>query len=155
MVVGAAVVAGALFPDGELAARAAVMAVVVGVYSAKVADPRAVLGVTGVAMLVYVGFLVNDLGELTLRGGTWPFLIPLGFAAVLGWGQHWLRARPPGAGRFDGDGAGLAQPAPDVGTPTTGGSRFRGRQRPPRARLSRARRRSRTPAKARETQGTA
>ena len=51
-------------------------------------DLRAVVGVTGVAMQVYVGFLVNDLGELALRSDTWPYLIPLGFAAALGWGQH-------------------------------------------------------------------
>ncbi|MEV0136733.1 hypothetical protein AB0H83_50950 [Dactylosporangium sp. NPDC050688] len=90
-VVTTTVVAGALFPDGETAARAAVMAVTIGVYASKVADLRAVLGVTGVAALLFVGFLVNDLGELALRDGTWPYLVPLGLAAVLGCGRRRLR----------------------------------------------------------------
>ena len=43
-------------------------------------------------MLLFVGFLVNDLGELTLHNDTWPYLIPLGGAAALGYGTRWIRA---------------------------------------------------------------
>lgn len=114
---------------------------------------RAVLGVAGVAMLIYVGFLVNDLGELTLHSDTWPYLLPLGLAAVLGWSQRWMRARPPRTAHADGD---LPQSTPYVAAPTTDGSRLRGGQRRPRARLSSTRRRNRRPAaKAREAQGSA
>ncbi|GAB3844336.1 hypothetical protein ACFPIJ_51790 [Dactylosporangium cerinum] len=141
-VVGAAVAAAALFPDGDPPGRVLVLAVAVGIYAAKVRDPWAILSVTGIAMLTFIGFLVNDFGELTLRNDTWPYLLPIGFAALLGWGQHWMRAAPPRGGHPDGEDRDLPQPDPDTSTPATGDTRRPAVQHPRRTVTARIRRRA-------------
>lgn len=98
--VGAALVAGALFPGSDTAARAAVMSVMIGVFAATVADLVAVLAVAVVAALLFVGFLVNESGVLALPGDTWRDLVPLGAAAVLG--CAWRRIGGGDRGTHDG-----------------------------------------------------
>ncbi len=77
----------------DVAARAVVMAVVAGVAATLIADWRACLGVTVFAALVFVGFLAHRYGDLTGDDSAWPYTILIGFAAVLGRGQRWMRGR--------------------------------------------------------------
>ncbi|MBQ1022747.1 hypothetical protein [Micromonospora sp. C95] len=54
--VGAALAAAAVFEVGELPARVMVIAAVVGMFAARVADLRAVAVVTVLAAAIFVGF---------------------------------------------------------------------------------------------------
>jgi hypothetical protein len=79
-----------LFP--EVNARLAVVAVVVGGYAAAVADSRASLATAGIGFLIFDGFLLNRLGELTWNGKTsvWHLII---FALAVGFGLARRRVR--------------------------------------------------------------
>jgi hypothetical protein len=76
-VLAAAFVAAALFPDDEVGGRVVVMAIMVGVYAAMVAELKAVVVVTGLAGLVFIGCVLLLLG------------------AVLGRAQRWMRSPRP------------------------------------------------------------
>ncbi|MEU5562599.1 hypothetical protein [Micromonospora musae] len=101
LVVGATLLAAALFPSGELPGRLAVVALTVGGYAALVPGLRALAGVTVLAVACFVGFLVNRFGELTgVSAQVWAYSAVIGFAALLGTGCRWARTlvRPAGAG---------------------------------------------------------
>ncbi|WP_446218110.1 hypothetical protein [Micromonospora sp. IBHARD004] len=90
--VGAVLLAAAVFPPVDLAARALLVAVAAGAYAALVADLRAVAAVTALAMATFVGFLAHRFGELTGGGDAWTYAALIAFAAVLGAGYRRLRA---------------------------------------------------------------
>jgi hypothetical protein len=92
-VVLSAILAAAVYPPNVVEGRAVIMAVVVGVYAAKVAEMRVVLGVVGASMLLFAWFLVNGFGEFTTPGlGAAGYLFLIAFAAMLGRGHRWTRA---------------------------------------------------------------
>lgn len=94
VMVAAAFLAAALFPPDAIPARLVVLAVVVGVFAAVVPDIRAALGVAGLSVLVFTGFLANHYGELTTRDGdVWWYALLIGSAATIGTGLRWIRAR--------------------------------------------------------------
>ncbi|ATO15252.1 hypothetical protein CO540_16575 [Micromonospora sp. WMMA2032] len=92
LVVGAALVAAAVFAPGELPGRVLLIAGVVGGYAAVVADLRAVAAVTALGAATFVGFLANRYGELTGAGDAWSHAVLIGFAAVLGTGYRYVRS---------------------------------------------------------------
>ncbi|WBB78486.1 hypothetical protein O7606_19970 [Micromonospora sp. WMMD882] len=103
----AALLAAAVFPPSESPGRMAVMAVAAGVFASVVADLRAVAAVTGLGMAMFVGFLANQLGDLTATAEAWSYAVVIGFTGVLGSGYRFMR-RIPGAAREEPDrGAGL------------------------------------------------
>jgi hypothetical protein len=81
--------AAALFPTVD--ARLVVMAVAVGGCASRL-DARAGFAVGGLAYLVFDGFLLNGLGELTWDGttGLWHLAV-FTLAVVVGLGQQWVR----------------------------------------------------------------
>jgi hypothetical protein len=92
-VVLSATVAAVVYPPNAVAARAVIMAFVVGVYAAKVAQLGATLGVAGASMLLFTWFLANGAGEFPTPGrDTLGYLFLIAFATVLGRGQRWMRA---------------------------------------------------------------
>ncbi|WP_330468305.1 hypothetical protein [Micromonospora zamorensis] len=97
VLIGAALLAGALFSPAELPARTLVMSVVAGAYAAVVADLRAVVAVTGLGVATFVGFLANRFGDLSAGGDAWSYAVVIAFAATLGAGYRWLRSVPPAA----------------------------------------------------------
>ncbi|MET7831416.1 hypothetical protein [Micromonospora sediminicola] len=92
LVVGAALVAAAVFTPGELPGRVLLIAGAVGAYAAVVADLRAVAAVTALGAATFVGFLANRYGELTGSGAAWSHAVLIGFAAVLGAGYRHIRS---------------------------------------------------------------
>jgi len=82
----------ALVAPGDLAGRAAAMAMAVGVLAAVLVDWRASTGVTVVAALIFVGFLAHRDGDLTGSASAWPYTTAIGFALVLGRGARWIRS---------------------------------------------------------------
>jgi hypothetical protein len=80
----------ALFGPGDLAGRAAAMAVAVGVLAAVLVDWRASAGVAVVAALIFVGFLAHRDGDLTGSATAWPYAAVIGLALVLGCGGRWV-----------------------------------------------------------------
>ncbi|RKN41101.1 hypothetical protein [Micromonospora endolithica] len=86
--IGAAVLSTVIFPPADQAGRLLLVAIVVGVFAARVADLRAVGAVTALAMATFVGFLVNRFGDLTGSAEGWALASVIGFAAVLGLGFH-------------------------------------------------------------------
>ncbi|MEV4656035.1 hypothetical protein [Micromonospora sp. NPDC049301] len=92
VMIGAALLAGALFSPVELPARTLVMSVAAGAYAAVVADLRAVAAVTGLGMATFVGFLVHRFGDLTAGADAWSYAVVIAFAATLGAGYRWLRS---------------------------------------------------------------
>ncbi|WBB78523.1 hypothetical protein O7606_20175 [Micromonospora sp. WMMD882] len=85
-VTGAALVV-VVFGAAELPARVLVVAAVVGWFSARVGDLRAVVAVTALAVAVFVGFLANRYGDLT-GGEGWSYAPLIPFAAALGAGYQ-------------------------------------------------------------------
>jgi hypothetical protein len=79
-----------LFP--EVNARLAVVVAVVGGYAGVVADAGASLATAGLGYLVFDGFLLNRLGELTWNGMTnvWHLI---NFALAVGAGLAWRLIR--------------------------------------------------------------
>ncbi|MGK5738041.1 hypothetical protein [Micromonospora sp. URMC 103] len=101
LVVGATLLAAALFPPGDLPARVTVVAIGVGGYAALVPGLRALAGVTLLAVGCFVGFLVNRFGELTgASGEAWAYTPALVFAGALGAAYRRLRlsTRRPACG---------------------------------------------------------
>jgi hypothetical protein len=99
---GAAIVgylASLVWPPENFHAWLLVLAVFVGVFAAKVADPAAVLATTAAAMLVFVGLSTSAGSRAAPVSDVVGYWIPIGFAAVLGRGQRWLR----GTARTDPD----------------------------------------------------
>ncbi|MEU1835886.1 hypothetical protein [Micromonospora chersina] len=92
LVVGAALVAAAVFTPGELPGRVLLIAGVVGAYAAVVADLRAVAAVSALGAATFVGFLAHRYGELTGPGHAWSHAVLIGFAAVLGAGYRYVRS---------------------------------------------------------------
>ena len=90
VVAGTALATAGLVAPGDLGGRVAAMAVIVAVLAAVLRDARACLGVTVVAVLIFVGFLAHRYGVLT-GGSAWPYTIPIVLAAALGRGQRMLR----------------------------------------------------------------
>lgn len=82
--------AAVMFPAAEPAARVLVVAVTVGVLSARFTDWRACAGVAVIAALVFVGFLAHQYGVLTGEPTPWSFTPLIGFAALLGRGYRRL-----------------------------------------------------------------
>jgi hypothetical protein len=83
-VVVAAFIAAATFGPAEPVDRAVVMAIAVAGLAAVLRDWRASAGVTVLAALVFVGFLVHQAGQLTGDPAPWRYTLILGFAALLG-----------------------------------------------------------------------
>jgi hypothetical protein len=79
-----------LFP--EVNARLVMIAVVVGGYAAAVADTRASFATAGMGFLIFDGFLLNRLGELTWNGKTSVWHLST-FALAVGLGLAWRRIR--------------------------------------------------------------
>ncbi|MFG1871762.1 hypothetical protein [Micromonospora arborensis] len=92
VMIGAALLAGALFSSAELPARTLVMCLAAGLYAALVPDLRAVIAVTGLGMATFVGFLAHRFGELNAGGNAWSYAVVIAFAATLGAGYRWLRS---------------------------------------------------------------
>ncbi|MEU8296390.1 hypothetical protein AB0C04_03750 [Micromonospora sp. NPDC048909] len=100
LVVAATLLAAALFPPAELPGRLLVVAVAVGGYAAVVPDLRALAVTTVLAAATFIGFLVNQFGDLTgVSGGVWAYTAVIAFAGVLGAGYRHMRSSvpPPGA----------------------------------------------------------
>lgn len=89
-VIGAGFLAAAI-TSGDVG-RLVVLAIAVGVIAARTVDWRACLGSTAFAALVYVGFLAGHQGVLTGDAPAWEATLLIGFAALLGRGQRWMRA---------------------------------------------------------------
>jgi hypothetical protein len=91
VVVVAASMAAAVFP--AVGVRLAVVAVSVAGYAAVVCDVGAAFAVAGLGYLLFNGFLVNRLGELTWDGtaSLWHASALL-LAILLGTGVRWVRA---------------------------------------------------------------
>lgn len=89
-VVLAALATAAFVAPGHVVARAAVMAVVVGVLAAVLARFRACAGAAVLAALIYIGFLVHRDGVLTGDTSAWTYTIMIGLAGVLGRGGRWI-----------------------------------------------------------------
>src|SRR4051812_48401577 len=84
VIVAAALVAG-LVPVSSTGPRLGLMAAALSLFAAATVDLRAVVVVTVTAYLVFDGFLVNQLGELSWRGAAdTRRLAVLGLAAALG-----------------------------------------------------------------------
>ncbi|MFC0507767.1 hypothetical protein [Micromonospora costi] len=99
LVVGAVLLAAALFPPGDLSGRVFVLAVAVGGYAALVPDLRALAAVTVLAALTFVGFLANRFGELTGASSTvWSYTAAIALAALLGAGYRSMRSSSPASG---------------------------------------------------------
>lgn len=132
VMVAAACAAAALFPPSDIPARLAVMAATVGGYAAIVPSMRAALGVAGLSVLVFTGFLANRYGELTMRGGdTWWYALLIGAAAALGIGWRLARVRrarryrqrPPVPEDFGTGVVTESKRLPDLPGPVTAGER--------------------------------
>jgi hypothetical protein len=91
-VVAAAFLAAAAFGPAEQADRAVLMAICAGGLAAVLRDWRALAGVTVIAALLFVGFLAHQAGQLTGDPAPWRYTLIIGFAALLGRGQRWIRA---------------------------------------------------------------
>ncbi|MET8835908.1 hypothetical protein ABZV78_18575 [Micromonospora sp. NPDC004540] len=92
LVVGAALLAAAMFPAVDRPGRVLLMAVAVAVYAAVVADLRAVAAVTALAMTTFVGFLVHQFGQLSGPPDAWSYAVVIVFAAALGTAYRHLAA---------------------------------------------------------------
>lgn len=90
--IGATLVATALFPPDAVTGRLVVTAVAVGGYAVVVEDNRATLIVAGLGYLLFDGFLVNRQGGLTWDGmmSIWHLMV-LSTAVGLGLGLRWIR----------------------------------------------------------------
>ncbi|MFJ1540903.1 hypothetical protein ACIODS_20380 [Micromonospora chalcea] len=121
--VGAVLLAAAVFPPSEVPERMLVMAVAVGVFASVVADLRAVAAVTGLGMATYVGFLANQFGDLTATADAWSYAVVIGFAGVLGTGYRFMRSIPGATGEEPDRRAGFRPftcgPDPVVSPPDT------------------------------------
>ncbi|MER7888552.1 hypothetical protein ABTX15_01875 [Micromonospora sp. NPDC094482] len=93
LVVGAALLAAALFPPAEVPGRLLVVALAVGGYAAVVPDLRALAVTTVLAAATFIGFLVNQFGDLTgVSGEVCSYPAVIAFAAALGAGYRHLRS---------------------------------------------------------------
>ncbi len=97
-VVGATLVAAALFPAADSPGRLLVVSVATGIFAARVGDLRAVGVVTVLAMATFVGFLNNRFGELTGSADAWAYASLIGFTAALGAGYRLMTRADGGAG---------------------------------------------------------
>ncbi|MFD6566280.1 hypothetical protein [Micromonospora profundi] len=88
----AALLAAAMFPQTEPPGRVLVMAVAAGVFASMVADWRAVVAVTALGTATYVGFLANQFGDLTGTADAWAYAVVIGFAGALGSGYRFMRS---------------------------------------------------------------
>ncbi|MFF5175918.1 hypothetical protein ACFY3U_25290 [Micromonospora sp. NPDC000089] len=115
VVAGTALLAAAAVPAGDLPTRALLVAVAAGVYAARVADLRAVVAVTALAMATYVGFLAHRFGELTGGGEAWSYAMVIPFAAALGAGYRYMAGATRPDGPMAQDGAVVAPPDDPAG----------------------------------------
>ena len=88
----AALLAAAVFPQTEPPGRMLVMAVAAGVFASVVADWRAVAAVTALGMATFVGFLANQFGDLTATADAWTYAVVIGFAGALGSSYRIMRS---------------------------------------------------------------
>lgn len=79
-----------LVPPDQVVTRALMMAVVAGLFAARVANRRAVAAVTVLNVLTFVGFLANEYGELTGDEDAWTFAAVIVFAAALGGAYRYM-----------------------------------------------------------------
>jgi hypothetical protein len=88
----AAVVAAA-FTDPATVQRLLVMALAVGLGAALIRDWRYSVALAAIGYLLYLGFLVNNYGELTWHGSSslWDLTIFI-MAYLLGLAQRWIRS---------------------------------------------------------------
>jgi hypothetical protein len=93
-VVGAAFLAAVMFRPAETVPRLVVMALAAGAVTALTRDWRAAAGATGLAVLVFVGFLVNRDGVLTGAATGWEEAAVIPAAALAGFARA-LRDRHP------------------------------------------------------------
>ncbi|WBB65253.1 hypothetical protein [Micromonospora sp. WMMD812] len=99
LVIGATLLAAALFPPVDLPGRLLVVAIAVGGFAAVVPDLRAVAAVTVLGALTFIGFLVNQFGELVdTSTSAWAYTAVIGFAAALGTGYRHMRSSVPAPG---------------------------------------------------------
>ena len=94
-IVVAGFAAATLFPPGEPAGRALIMAIVVGVLCALFTAWRACAGIAVVAVLVFVGFLTHRYGTLTGAPAPWSYTPVFGFAVLVGRGYRRLAQVDP------------------------------------------------------------
>jgi hypothetical protein len=92
-VVGAAFVAALMFTPTESIARLVVMAAAVLGVTAATRDWRAAAGAAALAVLVFVGFLVNRDGVLTGNEHAWADASVLPAAALAGWTRRLPRPK--------------------------------------------------------------
>jgi hypothetical protein len=90
----AGTLAAILFAPADVAYRALAMAVTVGVLAALLADWRACAATTIIASLILVGFMAPRFGESDGGQAVWSYMVLIGFAALIGRGQRWMRAAP-------------------------------------------------------------
>ncbi|GAA0936999.1 hypothetical protein [Virgisporangium aurantiacum] len=94
--VGAIIVGGLaswVWPPRTFHAWLLVLALFAGVFAAKTADRVAVLVTTAAAILVFDGLSTTVGAGVVPVGDLMAYWIPIGFAALLGRGQRWLRPR--------------------------------------------------------------
>lgn len=91
--VGATVLAALVVPTSATFGRLAVVALAAGVFAAVVPSAAASLATGALGFLLFIGFLVNDYGELTWDGErTQAYLLFMTLAVALGLGQRWMRS---------------------------------------------------------------
>jgi hypothetical protein len=87
-IVGAAFAAAVMFSPGETVARLVVMSLAMAGVTALTRDWRASAGAAVLAVLVFVGFLVDRAGVLTGDPGAWVFAAVIPVAALAGWSRR-------------------------------------------------------------------
>jgi hypothetical protein len=93
LLVTVAVVDGTILAPDHVVVQMLTMAVTVGVCAARIADPREVVAVALAGLVVTAALLVTR--DAVTGGAVIGWLVPVGFSALLGRGQRWMRDPDP------------------------------------------------------------
>lgn len=93
LLVTVAVVDGAMLAPQHIVVQVLAMAVTVGVCATRISDPREAVAVTLAGLVITVALLMTR--DAMDGGSVAGWLVLVGFAALLGRGQRWMRAPAP------------------------------------------------------------